>query len=463
MLIQNGTIITDKSSIKTDLRIKDGIITEIAANLIPESNEEIVNAGGMLVMPGGIDVHTHMDLDVGIARATDDFYTGTVAAACGGTTTIVDHMAFGPEGCSIRHQLDHYHTLAQGKAVIDYSFHGVIGHVDDAILKEVEDLVGEGITSHKFYLTYGQKLTDREFFLLMRKAKELGIMLTAHPENHDMVGCLKELLIEHGKTSPIYHAVSHPVESEAEAINRLILFAHVAEDAPLYIVHLSCEMGLDYIRQARQRGQKNLFAETCPQYLFLDESRYREPGDAGLKYIMSPPLRRTKDNQALWLGLQDGSIQTVATDHCPFFLKGEKQLGKDNFAKTPNGAPGVEPRMALLFSEGVSAGRIDAQRYVEITSTNPAKLFGLYPRKGTLEKGSDGDILIVDPSAQLTLTHSMLHENVDYTPYEGISLRGYPYMTISRGKIVAKEGCFLGEKGAGKFIKRNLPILGNIS
>lgn len=459
MLIQNGTIVTDKSSIKADLRIQAGIITEIAPNLKPETNDEVINAEGMLVMPGGIDVHTHMDLDVGIARATDDFYTGTVAAACGGTTTIVDHLSMGPKGCSIRHQLDLYHTLADGKAVIDYSFHGVIGHVDDAILKEVEELAAEGITSHKFYLTYGQPLTDREAFLLMKKAKELGVMLTVHPENHDMVGCLKKSLIEQGKTSPIYHAVSHPVESEAEAINRMILFAHVADDAPLYIVHLSCGMGLDYIRQARQRGQKNLFAETCPQYLVLDENRYNEPGDAGLKYIMSPPLRTPDNNQALWSGLEDGSIQTVATDHCPFFLKGEKQLGKDNFSKAPGGAPGVETRMALMFSEGVSAGRIDAQRYVQLTSTNPAKLFGLYPHKGTLKKGSDGDVLIVNPSAEVVLTHSMLHENVDYTPYEGISLKGYPYMTISRGKIVAKEGQFLGEKGAGKFIKRNLPIL----
>lgn len=458
MLICNGKIVNDNGSLFGDLRIEDGVITEIGA-LAPMAGEKVVDARGKLVMPGGVDVHTHMDMDTGQGRVSDDFYTGTAAAACGGTTTIVDHMGSGPKGCSIRHQLDVYHRLAEGKAVIDYSFHGVMDHVDGDILREISELAEEGITSHKFYLTYADKISDGEAFRLMERARELGVLLTVHPENDGVVNYLREKFRAEGKTEPIYHAESRPPECEAEAINRMILLARMAGDAPLYIVHLSCGLGLDYIKQARRHGQKRLYAETCPQYLLLDKSCYEKPDGEGLKYIMSPPLRERENNGMLWRGVEDGVIDTIATDHCPFFFSGAKQLGRDDFTMAPGGAPGVEARMALIFSEGVTKGRITAEDFVRIVSAAPAKLTGLYPRKGRLEPGSDGDIVIIDPEKQVRLTHSLLHENVDYTPYEGVELTGWPVMTISRGRIVAKDGVFMGAKGTGRFLKRGLPQL----
>lgn len=458
MLISNGKIVNDNGSFFGSLRIEEGVVTEMGS-LAPLAGEEVVDAIGKLVMPGGVDVHTHMDMDVGVAHVSDDFYTGTVAAACGGTTTIVDHMGFGPKGCSIRHQLGVYHRLAEGRAVIDYSFHGVMDRVDDGILREIGELVEEGITSHKIYLTYGNKVSDGEAFRLMERARELGVLLTVHPENDGVVSYLREKFRAEGKIEPIYHAESRPPECEAEAINRMILLARMAGDAPLYIVHLTCGLGLDYIKQARRYGQRRLYAETCPQYLLLDKSCYEREDGEGLKYVISPPLRDRENNGMLWQGIEDGVIDTIATDHCPFFFSGEKQLGRYDFTKIPGGAPGVEARMALIFSEGVSKGRISAEDFVRIVSAAPARLTGLYPRKGILAPGSDGDVVIIDPEKRVRLTHSLLHENVDYTPYEGVELTGWPVMTISSGRIIAKEGVFMGAKGAGRFLKRSLPQL----
>ena len=456
MLIKNGTFATASDVFHGDLRIEEGKITQICNTITPGSGEEVIDAQGLWVLPGGVDVHTHMDLDVGIARSTDDFYTGTVAAACGGTTTIVDHMAFGPKGCPLHHQVDVYHKLADDKVVIDYGLHGVIQHVDDGILSEMETLIAAGITSYKFYLTYGFKLSDYEAFRVLQRGKELGLMMTVHPENDGVVSCLRDEFSKQGLTTPHYHAKSRPLECEAEAINRMLLFAHMAGDAPLYIVHLSNGLGLSYVEQARERDQKDVYAETCPQYLFLDDSRYDLPINEALKYIMSPPLRPKENNELLWAGIEHGVFDTIATDHCPFFLSGEKQLGKDDFTKCPNGAPGVEARLALLFSEGVSKGRISVNRLVDLCATRPAKLFGLYPQKGTIAVGSDGDSVLFDPNKKVTLTKSLLHENVDYTPYEGMALTGFPVMTISRGEVIVKNGEFLGKKGRGQFMKRTL-------
>ncbi len=353
-LIRNGIIVTSGDTFKGDIYIENGIITKIGMNLIEEA-DEIIDAHGKYVIPGGVDVHTHLNLDVGIAVATDDFYTGTVAAACGGTTSIVDHLAFGPKGCGLHHQINLYHNYAKGNAVIDYGFHGVIQHVNDNILQELEELSCEGITSNKVYLTYDYKLSDLEVFKVLMKSKEIGILTAVHPENNDMVNYLREYYSSNGFTSPIYHAKSRPVCCEGESINRMLNIANVAGDSPLYIVHLSCKLGLDYIKMAIDRGgQKNIFTETCPQYLFLDESRYNGKNNEGLKYIMSPPPLREKSNQdVLWKGIQDGYIQVIATDHCPFNFSIEKQLGKDDFTKCPSGAPGIETRIPLIFSEGV--------------------------------------------------------------------------------------------------------------
>jgi dihydropyrimidinase len=456
MLLKNALIVAEGGEFTGDLRCEGGLFAELGQDFEPRPGEEALDLTGKIVFPGGVDVHTHMDLDVGIARATDDFHTGTGAAACGGTTTIVDHMAFGAKGFTISSQLERYHALANGKAVIDYGFHGVLDHVDENILNEVESLAAEGVTSHKFYLTYDGRISDAEAFALMRAAKRLGVMLCVHPENHGVIALLRREFVAAGKRSPEYHALSRPPECEAEAIGRMAMLASAAGGSPLYVVHLTCALGLGLVAAARRRGQA-VFAETCPQYLLLDGSRYLQP-DA-LKYVMSPPLRKKADNAALWEGLASGDIQAIGTDHCPFFYAKEKQMGKDDFTKTPNGAPGVEARMALMFSEGVQKGRITLRQMAELCCAAPARLFGLYPRKGAIRPGADADFTVFDPARKLTLTKALLHENCDYTPYEGFALTGWPVLTASRGEIVARDGVFTGQKGRGHYLKRGLPML----
>jgi dihydropyrimidinase len=380
-----------------------------------------------------------------------------VAAACGGTTTIVDHPGFGPAHCALDHQIKKYHGLAEGNAVIDYSFHGVIQHVDDDVLRGMAALADEGITSYKVYLTYDYKLSDGDVFRVLEQAKKHNLIITVHPENDGVIALLRSRFKQEGKLSPHWHPRSRPAECEAEAINRMILLAKMAGDAPLYIVHLSNALGLDYIRSACEKGQQNIYAETCPQYLFLDDSLYdgtEENGlNTGLKYIMCPPLRTRSDQESLWEGLQK-DIQTVATDHCPFFFKTQKSRGKDDFTQCPSGAPGIEERIPLMFSEGVMKKRISLRRFTDLCAANPAKIFGMYPQKGVIKEGSDADIVIMDPHKKWTLRQEILHANVDYSAYEGMELCGYPEYTISCGEIVAHNGEFTGTAGRGKFITR---------
>ena len=457
MLLRNGLVAGESGTDHRDIRIEGEKISEISeggASLKPLVNERVIEAGGKIIFPGGVDVHTHMDLDLGAVRATDDFYTGTVAAACGGTTTIVDHMAFGPPGCSISHQVEAYHRLAEGRAVIDYGFHGVLDHVGGAILDELEKLIDEGITSHKFYLTYAGKISDEEVLMLLERTRDLGLLSAVHAENDGAVAYLRGKYRAEGKTGPVWHARSRPPECEAEAVGRVAMLAAIAGDAPVYFVHLSCGLSLDILRAAGGRGQKNLFAETCPQYMLLDETMYMR--DDGLKYIMSPPLRSEKDRGAILKGITRGDIDTVGTDHCPFFYSREKQLGKNDFTLAPGGIPGVEARMPLMFSLA-AAGDLDIGRVVTLCCAEPARLFGLYPKKGVIAEGSDADLVLFDPDKYITITRSLLHENTDYTPYEGIALAGYPVMTISRGEIIVSDGQFTGEKGRGKFLRRGLP------
>ena len=457
MLIQQGKVVAEGFTGVADLRIEGEIITEIAPHIPAKPGEEVIDARGKLVLPGGVDVHTHMSLDLGHVVATDDFYTGTVAAACGGTTTIVDHMGFGPPGCTLLSRVEHYQGMAKDKAVIDYSVHGVTNRVDADVLAEMETLIDAGVTSCKVYTTYGGKLPDKDIFAILERTAELGMMICVHPENDGVVNYLREKFVREGKLGPEYHPLSRPAEAEADAIHRIALMAHLAGDAPLYIVHLTCALGLDLIRERRLNGQKRLFAETCPQYLVLDESLYARPD--GLKYIMSPPLRAKGNQGALWQGMMSGEIQTVGTDHCPFFYNKEKQLGKDDFTKAPGGAPGVEARMSIIFSEGVSQGRLCLEQFVDLTATNPAKLFGMYPKKGVLKPGSDGDVVLFDPDREAIITWEKLHENVDYTPYEGLQVKGVPILTISRGQVVAKGGRFTGKAGDGRFVHRGLPMV----
>ena len=452
-LIKNGRIAGYSGMFTGDIMINNGVISEIGMD-IKKDCDALIDAGGKLVIPGGIDAHTHLNIHVGDNIASDDFYTGTIAAACGGTTCIIDHMGFGPKGCNLHHQVGIYHGYADGNAVIDYGFHGVIQDVNSSIIDEMDSIVyDEGIPSFKVYLTYDYKASDADVIKVMEKIRELKGILAVHCENDSIISFLRKKFISEGKIAPIYHAESRPPECEGEAINRMIYMSCIAHNAPLYIVHLTTSYGLSHIKDAKNKGRR-VFAETCPQYLLLDEDKYNEPDNEGLKYIMSPPLRNKSNQEHLWEGIRKGYIDVVATDHCPFLFSKEKQLGLNDFTKCPNGAPGIEERMPLMFSEGVMKGRISLQKFIDVCCMNPAKLFGLYPEKGVIAPSSDADLTIIDPDKEVTLTRSILHSRCDYTAYEGFKLRGYPVMTISRGEVVMKDGEFTGNRGRGLFIKR---------
>ena len=454
LLIKGGLVVTENTEELCDILCSNEKIKKIGKDL-SAPDAEIINAEGKIVIPGGVDVHTHFNLDTGTTVVSDDFYTGTLAAAWGGTTTIIDHPAFGPAGCSLDHQINKYHGLAGGKAVIDYSFHGVIQHVDDNVLTMIETLANEGITSYKVYTTYDFMLTDDKLYRVLERAAELKVLIAVHPENDGVINYLKEKFRAEGKLSPKYHPLSRPSLCETETVSRMILFAKLAGDAPVYFVHLTNSLALDFINVARERGQKNIYAETCPQYLFLDESLYDLPGIEGLKYVMCPPLRGAADREDLWQGLNAG-LDIVGTDHCPFFFETQKIMGKDDFTKCPSGAPGVEERIPLLYSEGVGKKRISLRRFTELCCTTPAKIFGLYPEKGVIKEGSDADLVIIDPEKRVVLSKDNLHSNVDYSAYEGMELTGYPVCTISRGEVIIKDGTANAKPGRGKFFKRRI-------
>ncbi len=457
VLIKNGVIVTPDAVINGDLLVKGEKIAQIGGSIsIPSSDESaltVIDAKGKYVLPGGIDVHTHFNLDIGIAVAQDDFYTGTVAAAMGGTTTIVDHPGFGPLGCSLSHQIQKYHEYARDMAVIDYSFHGVLQHVDDDILDQIPLLADQGITSLKAYMTYNCMLTNDMLLKVFKKAKESRVLIAVHAEDDTQIRNLKEKFISQGKREAIYHAESRPAQAESNAVKRVIELSGKACNAPVYIVHLSTEQGLSHIKKAKAEGQ-HIIAETCPQYLLLDKSLYSLPNHEGLKYVMSPPLRQKKDRAALWEGLCDGTISVVGTDHCPFDFKLKKQLASHDFSKCPGGVSGVETRIPLIFSKGFMEKRISLHQFARVTAENPARIMGLYPKKGVIARGSDADIIIIDPEQKFCISGKALHENVDYSPYEGFSGMGWPVMTMVRGSIIVRDRVFTGKKGFGEFIKR---------
>ncbi len=451
-VVTNGTIITATETYRADIGIENGKITALARGL---EGVETIDAQGNYVFPGGIDIHTHFELPFMGTVSADDFETGSIAAACGGTTTFVDFAIQG-EGESLHQALQTWAERASGKAAIDYGFHVAIGDMTDEVMdKEMAELVEEGITSFKLFMAYkGTFMVDDEtLFKSLIKANELGALIMVHAENGDVLNYLINKHIAEGKLEPIWHARSHPPEAEAEAVGRAIMLAGLA-GTPIYVVHLSAAEALEKVKEARDKRQPVL-AETCPQYLLFNTQHYELPGFEGAKYVMSPPLRDRGNQEPLWQGLASGDLQVVGTDHCPFNFVGQKDMGKDDFSKIPNGMPGVETRVPLMYHFGVNEGRFSVNRFVELVSTNPARLFGLAPQKGTICIGADADLVIFDPQKEVRLSVENLHMNVDHSPYDHITVKGYPVLTMQRGRIIVKDGEFVGEVGAGQFLRRS--------
>jgi dihydropyrimidinase len=450
-VITNGIIATATETYRADIGIEEGKIVALGLHL---EGAETIDAGGNYVFPGGIDIHTHFDMPFGGTVSADDFETGSISAAFGGTTTFIDFAIQG-EGESLQQALETWTERAKDKAAIDYGFHVAIGDMTDEVMNvQMAEMVEQGITSFKLFMAYKGTfmVDDGALFKSLLKARDLGAMILVHAENGDVLHHLISKHVAEGKKEPIWHALSHPPEAEAEAAGRAISLAALAE-APIYIVHVSAAQTLQQIAQARDKGQRVL-AETCPQYLFFSMDHYRLPDFEGAKYVMSPPLREPGNEVSLWQGLVSGDLQVVATDHCPFNFVGQKDMGRDDFSKIPNGMPGVETRMPLMYHFGVNEGRFSVNRFVELVSTNPARLFGLAPQKGTVSIGADADLVVWDPQKEVRLSVENLHMNVDHSPYDHVTVRGYPILTMQRGKTIVKDGHFLGKPGAGQFLRR---------
>ncbi len=454
-LITNGTIVTAEGSQAADVLIDGETIAAIGSDLAAAgiAADETIDAAGRWVIPGAIDVHTHMELPFGGTFAKDTFETGTRAAAFGGTTTIVD-FAVQSRGGSLRDGLDTWHEKAEGNAVADYGFHMIMSDVTDDTLKEMDALVAEGVPDFKLFTAYPGVFfsDDGAIFRAMQQTARNGGLIMMHAENGLAIDIVAAQTVEAGTTDPIGHGLARKAVFEGEATNRVIRLAEAA-DAPVYIVHLSSAEALVEVQAARDRGTK-AFAETCPQYLFLSLDDMGN-GFEGAKFVCSPPLRPKADWEALWNGLVKDDLQLVATDHCPFDFHGQKELGRGDFRKVPNGLPGVEDRVDLLHDGGVVGGRISPQRWVEIVSTAPAKLFGMYPRKGSVSVGADADLVIYDPNRKRTISAATHHMDVDYSCYEGRTVQGASDVVLSRGSVIVRDGAFTGRKGHGRFVKRS--------
>jgi dihydropyrimidinase len=453
-LIRGGTVVTATDQYRGDVLIEDEKIAAIGTSFDGVASDKTIDAAGKYVVPGGIDVHTHLDMPFGGTTSADDFESGTIAAAHGGTTSVVD-FAIQYKGQTLRHALDAWMAKADGKAAIDYGFHMIITDLNDAVEAEMDALVREGVTSFKLFMAYPGvfMLDDASIFRALLRTGANGGTICMHAENGGVIDVLVKKALAEGKTAPKYHALTRPARAEAEATHRAIALAEMA-GVPIYIVHLSAAEALEMVTAARDRGLP-AYAETCPQYLFLSYDNYEEPGFDGAKYVMSPPLRPKETQARLWRGLAGNDLQAVSTDHCPFCMKEQKELGKGDFSKIPNGAPGIETRMSLVFDGGVRTGKISVNRWVELTSTSPAKIFGLFPRKGTIAPGSDADLVVFDPNKKQTLSAKTLHMKVDYNPYEGREVTGVSETVLSRGKVIVENGKFTGRAGAGSFVKRS--------
>lgn len=456
VLIKHGTLVTASETFTADLWIDAGRIAWIGAwpdSQGPEA-ETIIEAAGKYILPGGIDVHTHLDMPLREdLRSVDDFESGTIAAACGGTTTILDYAAHS-HGESMEQGLENWRQKAEGTAVIDYGFHLTLSEFTDQTLHDMERMIEQGVSSFKVFTAYpGRMMIDDAAILrVLKKAKELGALVCVHAENGHVIDVLVEAALRAGQTAPKYHALTRPSSGEGEATHRVITLAEIAE-APLYVVHISCCEAIQEVAAAKQRGLP-IYAETCPQYLLLSSDGYYLPDLEGAKYVMSPPLRERQHQACLWQAIQTNVVDTIGTDHCPFHFHGQKELGREDFTKIPNGGPGIETRLSLLYTGGVEAGRITLNRFVELTATRPAKLFGLYPQKGTLAPGSDADLAIIDPTAETIISAVTHNSHVDYSLYEGMRVKGMPEYVLLRGEIIVRAGKFVGKPGSGRFLKR---------
>jgi dihydropyrimidinase len=452
LVIRNGTVVTAADTQHCDIGVKDGVVTTLGRGVAAGARE--IDAAGKLVLPGAIDSHCHLEQasSAGVMTA-DDFYSGTVAAAFGGTTTVIAFAAQ-HRGQSLRQVVDAYRAAAASKAIIDYAIHLIISDPTEQVLgQELPALIQDGYTSFKVYMTYDLlRLNDRQMLDIMALARREGAMMMIHAENHDMIQWLADRLLANGMSQPRYHAVSHARVAEGEATNRAVALSQLL-DVPILIVHVSAAEAIDVIRGAQTKGLK-IYGETCPQYLFLTADDIGMDLE-GTKFCCSPPPRDAAAQEAVWRGLANGTFQVFSSDHAPYrydetgkLLKGDKTTFKD----TANGVPGIELRVPLLFSEGVKTGRLDLNRFVALTATNHARLYGLYPKKGTIAVGSDADICIWDPDKHVHVSAGMLHDNTGYTPYEGRHVTGWPVTVISRGRVVVEDGQLKVERGSGNFL-----------
>lgn len=459
LVIRGGTVATAADVFKADIGIRNGRVVALADDL-PRGADEI-DATGKLVLPGGVDAHCHFDQPTSDgSRMADDFRSGPLSAAYGGTTTVIP-FACQQKGQGLRAAVQDYHERAEGKSVIDYAFHLIVTDPTEQVIgQELPALIRDGYTSFKIYTTYEDlKLNDRQILEVLALAKRERALTMIHAENSDIIAWLTDQLEQAGQTAPRYHALARPAIAEREATHRAISLAEVI-DVPILVVHVSGGEALRQIAEARHRGLR-VFGETCPQYLFLTAEDLDLSDFDGAKHICSPPPRDGASQESVWRGIQDGTFQIFSSDHAPFRfddVEGKKVAGDNaSFTHVPNGIPGVETRLPLLFSEGVLKGKISLPRFVQLTSTNPARLYGLMPRKGTIAIGSDADIAIWDPERHVTISNDMLHHNVDYTPYEGRQIVGWPELVISRGEVVIRDGQCLGQAGRGEFLECGEP------
>ncbi|MDQ7908877.1 dihydropyrimidinase [Phytohabitans sp. ZYX-F-186] len=455
-LFTGGTVVSATGSLRADVLVVDEAVAAVGnlSQLATTMDVDVVDVGGRLLLPGGVDVHTHLDSGLNGPKTADDFESGTIAAAAGGTTTLVDFAAQAP-GLGLMDSLAAHADKARGKAVVDYGFHMCVSDLYDGAMADFADVVASGVTSFKVFMAYRGTLMldDGQLFDVLRRAGSLGAQVCVHAENGDVIDRLAADLVAAGTTGPRGHLLSRPPKTEVEAVRRAIAIADMAS-APIYLVHVSTAGAVEAVAAARRNGGA-VAAETCTHYLTLDPEMYEAPGFEGGKVVLTPPLRSEEHRDALWDGLGLGDLSVVSSDHCPYCLVDKERYGKDDFRQIPNGGPGVEHRLPVLYGQGVATGRLGIERFVELTATAPAKQFGLYPRKGVIAAGSDADLVVLDPDGETRISADTQHQRMDYTPWEGWVLSGRITQVWSRGERIVEDGRYVGAPGRGRFLARS--------